>query len=214
MVAAVKVTVGGQNAVVSSATLFVGGLGSVDQVTFQVPAGLPGGSYGVTVNVGGVNSQTLQLSVANNGPQVNTVVNSASNAVPGLPNAGVAPGSIVVAYGSKLGPDTLTLASGYPWPDTLSGTSAQITVNGTTTKLLFYYTSATQIAGLLPSSTPAGNGAITVTYNSQTGSPAPITVQPNNFGVYTVSQNGSGPGIVTFADYSLVSQADTSRQPW
>jgi uncharacterized protein (TIGR03437 family) len=211
VVAAVKVTVGGVNATVTSSTLFVNGIGAVDQVTFVLPAGLAGGNQPVVVNVGGVNSQTLQLPVEFTGPVVTSVVNSASNAVNGLPNAGVAPGSILVAYGTKLGPATLVTAPGYPWPETLSGTSAQITIGGVTTKLLFYYTSATQIAGLLPSSTPVGTGTITVTYNGQTGGPSPITVQPNNFGVYTVSQNGAGFGIVTFADYSLVTQTKAAN---
>jgi uncharacterized protein (TIGR03437 family) len=205
------VTVGGQNAIVSSATLVPNGLGATDQVIFQVPAGLPGGNQPVVVNVGGQNSQTLQLPVAFSGPRVTSVVNSASNAVTGLPNAGVAPGSILVAYGSTLGPDTLTLVPGYPWPATLSGTSAQVTVNGKNVNLLLYYTSANQIAGLLPSSTPPGNGTITVTYNGQAGGPSPITVLQNNFGVYTVPQNGTGPGIVTFADYSLVSTSKAAN---
>ncbi len=209
--APVKVTVGGQNAIVSSATLVPNGLGATDQVIFQVPAGLPGGNQPVVVNVGGQNSQTLQLPVAFSGPRVTSVVNSASNAVTGLPNAGVAPGSILVAYGSTLGPDTLTLAPGYPWPATLSGTSAQMTVSGKNVNLLLYYTSANQIAGLLPSGTPPGNGTITVTYNGQAGGPSPITVLQNNFGVYTVPQNGTGPGIVTFADYSLVSTSKAAN---
>ena len=211
VVAAVKVTVGGQPATVISSTLVPGGIGATDQVIFQVPAGLSGGNQPVVVNVGGVNSQTLQLPLAFTGPNVTSVVNSASNAVAGLPNGGVAPGSILVAYGSLLGPATLVVAPGYPWTETLSGTSAQITVGGVTTKLLLYYTSATQIAGLLPSSTPAGTGTITVTYNGVTGGPSPITVQASNFGVYTVGQNGAGAGIVTFADYSLVPQTKAAN---
>jgi uncharacterized protein (TIGR03437 family) len=78
-------------------------------------------------------------------------------------------------------------------------------VGGKTVSLLFYYTSANQIAGLLPSNTPTGTGTVTVTYNGQIGSPSPITVLANNFGVYTVPQNGSGAAIVTFPDYTLVS---------
>src|SRR5206468_12312422 len=66
-------------------------------------------------------------------------------------------------------------------------------------------------AGLLPSGTPTGNGTITVTYNGQAGGPSPISVLTNNFGVYSVPQNGSGPGIVTFADYSLVSQTKAAN---
>ena len=68
-----------------------------------------------------------------------------------------------------------------------------------------YYTSAGQAAGLLPSTTPAGAGTITVTYNGAPSAPAPITVVPNNLGIFTVAQNGSGPGIVTYPDYSFVS---------
>ncbi len=211
VVAAVRVTVAGQNATVNSASLSQGNTVGQNQVIFTVPQGVPGGNQPVVVNVGGVNAFPLQLAIGAAGPNVTTLVNSASNAIFGLPNAGVAPGSIVVAYGNKLGPDTLVTASGYPWPSTLSGTSAQVTVGGTTVNLLLYYTSANQIAGLLPSSTPAGQGAIKVTYNGQTGGPSPINVQQNNFGVYTVSQNGAGPGIVTFADYSLVSQTKAAN---
>jgi uncharacterized protein (TIGR03437 family) len=205
VVAQVKVTFAGQNATVNSATLAPGAVGA-DQVVFQIPTGIPPGPQPLVVNVAGSNTLTVNLNFAVPGPAVNTVVNSASNATPGFPNGGVAPGSVVVAYGHLLGPATLTLASGYSWTKMLAGTSAKVTVGGQSVDLLLYYTSANQIAGLLPSSTPIGNGTITVTYNNQTGAPSPITVVPNNFGVYTVPQNGSGPGIVTFADYTLVSQ--------
>jgi len=204
--APVTVSVGSQGATVKSATLVANTPGGAAQVTFQIPSNAAPGPIPIALSVGGVNAQTVDIFVQLNGPTVNLVVNSASNAVPGLPNAGVAPGSIVVVYGKQLGPDKLVTAPGYPWPATLSGTSAQVTVAGKTVDLLLYYTSATQIAGLLPSSTPPGNGTLAVTYNGQAGNPGPIQVVANNFGVYTVSQNGQGPGIVTFADYSLVSQ--------
>jgi uncharacterized protein (TIGR03437 family) len=68
-----------------------------------------------------------------------------------------------------------------------------------------YYTSATQVAALLPSNTPTGNGTITVTYNNQPSNSAPITMVTRNLGIFTVDSSGGGPGIVTYADYSLVS---------
>jgi uncharacterized protein (TIGR03437 family) len=209
--AQVKVTVAGQNANVTSAGMSQGTIGGQAQITFTIPAGVPIGSQPIQVTAGTNNAPVVNLFIASNGPTVTTVVNSASNAIPGLPNAGVAPGSIIVAYGKGLGPDQLVTAPGYPWPSTLSGTSAKISVNGTTTDLLFYYSSATQIAGLLPSRTPPGNGTITVTYNGVPGPPSPISVVANNFGVYTVPQNGSGPSIVTFADYSIVSQTKAAN---
>jgi len=207
----VKVTVAGQNANVTSSGMSQGTVGGQAQVTFTVPTGIPIGTQPIQVTAGSNNAPVVNLFISSNGPTVSTVVNSASNAIPGLPNGGVAPGSIIVAYGKGLGPDQLVTAPGYPWPSTLSGTSAKITVNGTTTDLLFYYSSATQIAGLLPSRTPPGNGTITVTYNGVPGPPSPITVVANNFGVYTVPQNGSGPSIVTFADYSIVSQTKAAN---
>jgi uncharacterized protein (TIGR03437 family) len=210
VVATVRVTVGGKDAVVSSATLLPNTIGFA-QVIFRIPTGSGGGNQPVVVTVGGKDSNSVLLAIALPGPGVRNVVNSASNAVTGLPNAGVAPGSILVAYGVGMGPDTLVTAPGYPWPKTLSGTSAKVTVNGQSSDLLLYYTSALQIAGLLPSSTPAGTGTIQVTYNGQTGSPAPIVVTQTNFGVYTVPQNGSGPGIVTFPDYSSVSQTKAAN---
>ncbi len=206
VVAPVTVTVGGLTANVISASLSLGTFVGQDQVVFEVPKNTPGDFKQLAVNVGGVNALEVTLPIGFVGPHVTSVVNSASNALAGLPNAGVAPGSIIVAYGNSLGPATLVTAPGYPWPATLSGTSAQITVGGKSVNLLLYYTSANQIAGLLPSSTPTGTGTITVTYNDQVGSSSPISVLANNLGVYTVSQNGSGAGIVTFPDYTLVSQ--------
>ena len=68
-----------------------------------------------------------------------------------------------------------------------------------------YYTSATQVAALMPSNTPLGTGTITVTNNGQVGNPAPITVVQNNVGIFTATSDGQGAGIVTYPDYSLVS---------
>ena len=74
-----------------------------------------------------------------------------------------------------------------------------------------YYTSAAQVAALLPSNTPTGAGGITVTYNGATSAPAPITVVSNNLGIFSIDSSGSGPGIVTYPDYSLVSATKTAN---
>ena len=68
-----------------------------------------------------------------------------------------------------------------------------------------YYTSATQVAFLLPSNTPVGTGTITATYNGNAGPAAPITVVSSNLGIFTVTSDGQGMGIVTNGDYSLIS---------
>lgn len=82
-----------------------------------------------------------------------------------------------------------------------------VEVGNTTVNALMYYTSAGQVAALLPSNTPTGAGTVTATYNGQTSAPAPITVVANNLGIFTIDSSGQGPGIVTYPDYSLVSAA-------
>jgi uncharacterized protein (TIGR03437 family) len=138
-------------------------------------------------------------------PTISSVVNAASNILPGLPNAGIAQGAIFLVYGTGLGPANIAIAQNAFQSTSLSDTSVAVTVNGTTVNALMYYTSVGQVSALLPSNTPTGTGTITVTYNGRTGDPAPITVVPNNVGIFTIGSNGQGPGIVTYADYSLVS---------
>jgi uncharacterized protein (TIGR03437 family) len=137
-------------------------------------------------------------------PTVASVVNAASNLPRSLPNGGIARGAIFVAYGSDLGPAVLAI-SPQPFQTTqISGVAATITVAGRTSNVPLYYVSATQVAGQVPSSIPAGTGTLTLTYNGQTSAAVPIRIVEHNFGIFTTNQRGSGEAIVTFADYSLV----------
>ncbi|MCU1259889.1 MAG: repeat containing protein [Bryobacterales bacterium] len=130
------------------------------------------------------------------------IVNAASYAYSGLPNSGIAQGSLFLVFGSGLGPSTLDLAS-VPLSSSFGGTSLTVTVNGVTTQPVIAYTSAGQVEAVLPSSAPAGSGILTVTYNGQTSATAPIQVVTSSFGIFAVNQAGSGPGIITNASYSI-----------
>jgi uncharacterized protein (TIGR03437 family) len=135
-------------------------------------------------------------------PSITGVANAAAN----IPfNYPIAQGAIFVIYGSGLGPVNISVASSPFQSTALSGTSVSVTVGGTTVNALMYYTSATQVAGLLPSNTPTGSGTWTVTYNSQTSAAITHGVGPNSFGIFTVDSSGQGAAIVTYPDYSLVS---------
>jgi uncharacterized protein (TIGR03437 family) len=138
-------------------------------------------------------------------PTITAVENAASNLDPRLPNAGIAQGAIFVVYGKGLGPSNIAIAPAAFQSTTLGNTSVAVTMGGTTVNAPLYYTSAGQVAALLPSNIPTGTGTITVTYNNQTSAKAPITVVANNLAIFTVDSTGAGPGIVTYADYSLVS---------
>jgi len=141
-----------------------------------------------------------------NAPVVNALVNNYSNIPPGLPSYGIAPGSLFVIYGTGMsdpGNPVLHSFKDGPLPTTLNHTSISVTVNGITTNPGMYYTSPGQIAAVLPSSTPAGQGTITVTYNGTPSAPAPIVVTASAFGADTL------PGSVnevtaTDASYHLI----------
>ena len=138
---------------------------------------------------------------------ITNVENGASNLSQGLPNAGIAQGSIFIVLGSGLGPSTaVTAPAGAAFQTTsLSGTSVSVTVGSTTVSALMYYTSDAQVTALLPSSTPTGAGTLTVTYNGNASAAFNISVVANSAGIFTISENGQGVAIVTNTDYSLVS---------
>jgi len=154
-------------------------------------------------------------------PVITGVVNAASYKDPRLPDASIAQGSIFIVTGSGLGPATIVVAPAAFQSTSLSGTSVSVTVNGKTVNALMYYTSANQVAALMPSSTPTGGRGsanpnaqvtITVTYNGEDSAPTPFQgVAFSAVGLFTIDSSGSGPAIVTYPDYSLVSAAQAEN---
>jgi len=197
------VTVEGHAAKVSSAFLNPGNPGFY-LVSFTVPATVTTGNQGVVISIGGVASPAAGLPIAT-GPVIGSVTNAASYIDPTLPNGGIAQGAIAVIKGINMGPSTLSVAPNAFQNTTLSGTSVSITVGGTTVAGLMYYTSSAQVAFLVPSNTPVGTGTIAASYNGNPGPAAPITVVSSNVGIFTVTSDGQGSGIVTNGDYSLIS---------
>jgi len=68
-----------------------------------------------------------------------------------------------------------------------------------------------QLAGIVPSTTPAGSGTIIVMVNGQSSAPAPITIVPAAFGIFTLNHGGVGPGIFTRPDLAFGSMADAAH---
>jgi uncharacterized protein (TIGR03437 family) len=124
------------------------------------------------------------------------IKNNASYVNPAFPNGSIAQGSLFAIFGSGLGPDQIQYASNFPIPTNLSGTTVNVTVNGTTLPCPIIFTLASQVAAILPSTTPLGTGTVVVSYNGTAGSAAPITVVAHSLGLFSVNQQGTGPGIV------------------
>ena len=136
---------------------------------------------------------------------IRSVGNSASYA------PSIAQGSIFVVFGYQLGPDQLVQAPKYPLETALADTTVHVTVGGTTVLCPMVYTSYGQVAAILPSATPAGEGIVSITYRGQQTYPSTITVVKNGFGIYTTSAVGSGPGSITGADYALNTFAHAAK---
>jgi uncharacterized protein (TIGR03437 family) len=159
---------------------------------------------------------TFGASGGASGPSIVAVQNNYSNLVVGQPNYGIAPGSLFDIYGSglsNLATYNGTESSATPGlPTTLNGASVTVTVNGVTTHPAFYFALATQLAVVLPSSTPAGTGTVTVSYNSQNAT-APITVLPTALGLDTLYGTGTGLGVVTNNGTGAIFNYTTSAAP-
>ena len=143
-------------------------------------------------------------------PAPNSVQNPGSNFLPGLPGYGSAQGSIIVVYGANLSSTTLVQAQTLPFQTTLNNTSISVTVGATTVNLFMVYTLNSQLAAVLPSNTPVGNGTLTVTYNGQNGS-TPIVVVASAVGILTQNETGTGPASAQHADYSLITATSAAH---
>ena len=133
-------------------------------------------------------------------PVINAVTNNFGGPLPGLPNYGIAPASTFVIYGSAMCDDVplvVQTSAGAGLPHTLNGMEIFVNVKGVVTTPHIYYAIPTQIAAVLPSTTPVGTGTITVKYNGKTGV-APIQVTKSAFGILTA--NGAGSGFVKAYD--------------
>ena len=142
-------------------------------------------------------------------PTVTAVVNNYSGVKPGLPNYGIAQGSIFSIYGTNLA-GTSTGLQAPPLQTTLNGVSVSVTVGGTTKQVLLYYVTPTQIGAILPSSVPVGTGQITVT-NGSTSAPAAITVVQAAFGILTLNGGGTGPAAAFDAQYNYLGLSNAAN---
>lgn len=131
-------------------------------------------------------------------PEINRggVVNVASFVPDGVPNAGIAQGSIFAVFGRGLGPAQLVASRGLPLPTTMEGVTVRITAAGTASNAPLIYVSAGVIAAVLPSATPLGEAALTVTFGARTSPPTAFRVVPCAFGIFTRNSAGFGPAIV------------------
>jgi len=142
-----------------------------------------------------------------------------------LPNGSIAQGSFFSIYGSGFGAASSSCGAGYqsclwspfPLPLEIQGVSVNVLIGQSTTPVPAYIEFATQfspvfsqINAILPSTTPVGTGTLTVSYGGQTSAPVPITVVASSFGAFTQNEAGTGPGIITDANYNILTPFHTA----
>jgi uncharacterized protein (TIGR03437 family) len=141
-----------------------------------------------------------------------TVFNNYSRIVPGMPNYGIAQGSIFLLAGTN-DLTEVTASQKVPLQTTLAGVTITVMVGGVTTQAIPYSVSPSQVTAILPSKTPVGEGTITVTSGSRS-STSPVTVVQSAFGLLTAEQlAGSGTAVAQNASQGgqIVSQMNAAN---
>jgi len=121
-------------------------------------------------------------------------LNAASRALPGLPNYGVAQGATFAVSGQNLGP-AVKQTAGFPLTAQLGGSSVEVRVGEVRKSALMVSSFHSEVTAILPSSTPLGDGTVTLTYNNRTSRAVPIRVVSASFGIFTRNQAGSGAAV-------------------
>ncbi len=138
------------------------------------------------------------ISASAQAPSVPTggILNNASYIVDGLPGAGIARGSMFAVFGSNLGPASAVVATELPLTAELGGAAVEVAVGGVTRQAYLLVASAGQLAAVMPSDVPAGDGTLTVIVDGVRSQPTPFKVVDSAFGIFSRNQAGFGPGIV------------------
>jgi len=122
-------------------------------------------------------------------PVIGAISNAASNVF-----GAIAPGELVVLTGLGLGPSKLVSAT--PGADGLYPVhlaETAVLVNGIPASLV--YTSATQVAAVVPASAGLGAAVVLVTFQGQTSFGIPIPVAGSSPGLFTVDFTGRSDAV-------------------
>lgn len=114
----------------------------------------------------------------------------------------LSPGKIVVLYGTGLGPEQLVLFPGTATsvPTLLGGTA--VSFSGIPAPVI--YTSANQVAAVVPYALNGTISQVTVTFQGQSSLPATVQVRPASPGIFTANSSGAGQAAaINVADGTL-----------
>jgi len=172
------------------------------------PSNLGAGNYQGSIALNGSSGSlqfavTVNLTVIAPLPVLSSVVNSASYL-----GGGIAPGEIVVLFGTAMGPTTgvgATVDKTGHFPATLSNVT--VTFNGYAAPVL--YASAGQVNAIVPYELTAGTSAtVEVMFGSARSNTLVLPVVATSPGIFSASATGTGDGAILDLNYRLVSAAN------
>jgi uncharacterized protein (TIGR03437 family) len=199
--AAASATSGGNWLAVSPAS----GTTPANLIVVVNPAGVSSGVYqgAITLTPSSAGATPLTFSVTLTVTGAGAPLFSSAGVVNALGyQTKLAPDTVFVIFGSGMGPANLVAGSAPNYPATLGGTSVTLTTSGggppISAKMV--YSSAGQVAALLPSSIAPGAYAARVTYNGLTSAPQPVNVVARSFGIATANSAGTGTAQSTIGN--------------
>lgn len=172
-----------------------GGLATA--ATMNGAAGLAVDSTGDIFIADAANNAIRELVFTGSGLSISAVTNGASNQT-----GAIAPGEVLVIYGSNIGAGSLTtfqLTGAGTVSTSLAGTS--VYVNGVPAPVL--YTSPTQVSAIVPFSVSGSTAALFVLNQNQTTAPITLNVAPSATAVFTANGSGLGQAAAINQDDSV-----------
>ncbi|MSV28382.1 MAG: hypothetical protein EXQ52_06505 [Bryobacterales bacterium] len=171
-------------------TILAATLLSPTLMTATIPATLMAAAGTLAVRVSNPapagDSNVVNLPVVAPGPKISA---SGTVSAASMQSGAIAPGQILVFFGSGLGPSTLTVASG-GFATTLAST--QVLFGATAAPLI--YTQARQVAAIVPYSVAGTTTAVTVVFNGTASNAVTMNVAASVPALFTL--NGAGTGAV------------------
>ena len=180
--------------------------GLATQAQLNSPSAIALGSNGNLYVADEANNAVRLLQYAGNGLSIGAVTNAASSV-----SGPVAPGEVVVLYGSGLGPAQLTQYQLDPTTGlvgtSLAGTS--VIFGGTPAPVL--YTSATQIGAVVPYGITGANVQVFVQYQGQTSAPVTVPVAAVAPALFTADSSGKGQAAASNQDGTVNGPAHPAK---
>ena len=169
--------------------VFTGWTGSSDIASPSSP--------NTTVTMNGPQTLTANFAGSNLSPAITAVTNAASNLA-----GAIAPGEIVTIHGSGLGPAVLDQSV-----QGVDGTA--VTFNGNPAPVI--YTSANQVAAIVPYATTAANVDVVVSYQGRTSAAFSVANAPAAPGIFTADSTGQGQAAALNQDGSFNSESNPAH---